>query len=398
MQYTLTPGNQSNYVITLSVEKEALWDYKKRALTHFQKEMEVPWFRKGHVPLNMVEEKTNPAYIEMGILEEIVHTGTKKVIEENKNIKFIGNIYNLDRKEEDKNVNVSLHLDIYPEPKEENQTWKDIQPDTLDSTATDEEIQETIDNLRKQYADYQKADVIGSDTIFKVKMSFVNEQKEEVDTGSVFLWKEEFDEFPVIQEYFSWKKDGDEVTVPYNEEALPPMFHNRSKKEKEASHIICTISDTRKVILPEFTPENIKKFFGSDEVTTEEELKVKIAELIAKQKKKTQLMKTIDNFLTKAGESFNLIIPKTLIDEEVKTRMKSLEERMGWEDGFKKYTEQLGEEETTKMKEQIRAAAEQSLEKFFLLKTIVESLDIKDPDWNTPMDVEQKLYEKLTNK
>jgi hypothetical protein len=47
------------------------------------------------------------------------------------------------------------------------------------------------------------------------------------------------------------------------------------------------------------------------------------------------------------------------------------------------------------MMKDIEDAAKLSLEKFFLLKEIVEKLWIESPDWKTPMDVEQKLYEKL---
>jgi FKBP-type peptidyl-prolyl cis-trans isomerase (trigger factor) len=57
-------------------------------------------------------------------------------------------------------------------------------------------------------------------------------------------------------------------------------------------------------------------------------LRVKITELISKQKREMLLMKAVDGLLTNAGSSFSITIPKTLIDEEKKTRMKSLEERM----------------------------------------------------------------------
>jgi hypothetical protein len=47
------------------------------------------------------------------------------------------------------------------------------------------------------------------------------------------------------------------------------------------------------------------------------------------------------------------------------------------------------------MHTEIETAAKQSLEKFFLLKEIVEKLWIENPDWKTPMDVENKVYEKM---
>lgn len=50
------------------------------------------------------------------------------------------------------------------------------------------------------------------------------------------------------------------------------------------------------------------------------------------------------------------------------------------------------------MIQDIQAAAKLSLEKFFLLKEVVEQLEIADIDRQKPLDVETKLYEKLMTK
>jgi FKBP-type peptidyl-prolyl cis-trans isomerase (trigger factor) len=80
--------------------------------------------------------------------------------------------------------------------------------------------------------------------------------------------------------------------------------------------------------LPDFTPDNIKKFFGNDEVKTEEVLKTRIATLIEQQKKEGMLMQAVDKSLDQVTKSLEVVIPKTLVEEELKTRMKSLEERL----------------------------------------------------------------------
>jgi hypothetical protein len=76
--------------------------------------------------------------------------------------------------------------------------------------------------------------------------------------------------------------------------------------------------------------------------------------------------------------------------------MKSLVNRFGWEEGFKKYIETIGEDKAKKLVEDIRHASQESLRKFFILRKLVEELGIKDVDWNKPLDVEKKIYEKLT--
>ncbi len=397
MEYKLTQGTNSNYEISLTIPTADMEKHKLKALELFQKEMKEPGFRQGHVPMDIVEKKVNPAYLEMGMLEEAVHEGTKKLIEENPKIRFIGAIYDLNRSEADDATVITFKLDVYPEVVTKNDTWKTAKLAGIDSAPSDEEVATTIMNLRRQYADYKEADVIEEGSVFKVKFHVLDKEAAHVDHGTVFLGKEETDEFPIIKERFFGKKKDDHVEIAYDEKKLPPMLHCRNKDVAPVK-LDCEITDIRSVTLPELTPENIKKFFGSDDVKSEAELTEKIKELIQQQKNEAQLMQTIDKFLQDATSSFEVSIPKTLIDEELKTRMKSLEERMGGEEGMKKYFEKVGEEDKQKMFADISNAAKQSLEKFFLLREIIEKLEIKDVDWQKPMDVETKLYEKLTHK
>ena len=207
-------------------------------------------------------------------------------------------------------------------------------------------------NIKRQYADYQPAEIVGENSVFKVGLSFIDKDGKEVHTGKLYLGKEDFTEFPQLADYFMGKKQDDAITIPYEEKKLPHTMHLH-KDGITAKQIVATIGDLRTMILPEFTSENIKKFFGNDDVTTEAGLREKIAVLIKQQKEETTLMQKIDGFLQDAMKSFDIAIPMTLIGEEVKTRNKSLEERMGGSDGLKKYFEQLGEEEVKKLQKSI---------------------------------------------
>lgn len=394
MEYTLDQANQSNYQITLKLSPEDMSQHKDKVLKNFQKEMKEPGFRKGHVPLDIVEKKVSQEYLLMGMLEEAIHAGTKQLLDEHSEIKFIGSIYDLQREEKDDQTHISFKLDVYPEVEAKNDNWTSITIDPIDPSPTDQEIDETILNLRKQYAQYEPTDTVADGTIFKVKFQHIDTDGNEVDKGTVFLGEEEIQEFPDIKTLFYGKKQGDIFEIDYTPKTLPPMLHLRTEGKK-ADKLACEIVDVRKVALPELTEENIQRFFGNEDVKTLDQLKEKVTELIAKQKNEVQLMQAIDKMLGEAQSSLDVTIPKTLIDEEKKSRMKSLQERMGGEEGFKQYLEKMGDQEQKKMHQQIDQAAQQSLEKFFMLRYITEALEIKDPDWQTPLDVETKLYQKM---
>ncbi len=260
MNYKLTKGNTSNYEITLTIPTADMEQHKLKALEQFQKEMKEPGFRQGHVPLDIVEKKINPAYLEMGMLEEAVHVGTKKLIEENASIRFIGAIYDLNRSDTDDNTIVTFKLDVYPDVVSKDDKWKKAKLEGIDAEPSDQEVDDTVMNLRRQYADYKEAESITEGCVFKVKFHLLDKDGTHVDHGTVFLGKEETDEYAILKDWFFGKKKDDHVEIAYDEKKLPPMMHAKNKEVKGVT-LDCEITDIRSVTLPELTPENIKKFF-----------------------------------------------------------------------------------------------------------------------------------------
>ena len=108
-----------------------------------------------------------------------------------------------------------------------------------------------------------------------------------------------------------------------------------------------------------------------------------------------ELTKVTDEYVTAAQGSFDVQVPQTMINEEVKHRMESLKKQFGGEENFKKFVEAKGKAELDKMVESITAAATESLTKFFVFRGILEALEITDANWESQMDAEKKLYEKL---
>jgi FKBP-type peptidyl-prolyl cis-trans isomerase (trigger factor) len=132
------------------------------------------------------------------------------------------------------------------------------------------------------------------------------------------------------------------------------------------------------MILPKFTEEKITKLFPDQkEVKTEAQLKNYIKTEIEKQKYEAELVKNIEEYITKIRDNnMSIVIPQTMIHEEFKSRMKSLEERFGDKEKVEQYFKQLGEEKTKEFVEEISKAAQDSLEKFFILQKITEELKI----------------------
>jgi FKBP-type peptidyl-prolyl cis-trans isomerase (trigger factor) len=89
-------------------------------------------------------------------------------------------------------------------------------------------------------------------------------------------------------------------------------------------------------------------------------------------------------------------IPQTLNNEELKSRMENLEKKLGGKEKMDEYFKNMGDEKSKVFFEDINKAAEESLEKFFILQKFTQLLAL-DVDWNNTehFAVEQKIYDKL---
>ena len=396
MDYKLIRWNQSNYEIQLFLTEEDVKKFREKILKDFQKDLEIPWFRKWHVPLNIVERFVKPEYIEVGIYEYAINEWIKMVMEKNPNIKFIWDIYDLNKKEENGKTVLVFKLDVYPEVEVLNENWKTVKVKKINDNVSEVELNDVLKQLQIQYAEYKDTDIITENSVTKVKLKFKNKKGEVIEEWIAFIGPEDFEEFKILKDHLIGVKKNQEVEIKYSKKDLPPHLQIKDSKKRPAVLVLIPV-DIKERVLPEWTDENVKKYFG-EELKTKQELIEKIRDEIRKVKKEQQLVQNIEEVLNKVQESFKVEIPKTIIDEEIKARLKSLAERFGGEEGLQKYLENIWEENVKKLYEDISNASKDSLKKFFIFKKLTELLDVeKDIDWDKPLDAEQKLYDKLAS-
>lgn len=168
MKYELTKGH-ANYEIKVVVELSAQEEIKKGALAMAQKDFNFQGFRQGHVPLSIVEKNIKPEYLQMAMYEEVVNKALQKVVKENEAIQFIGQPYDLQDKKDDKVWTITFKLDTYPEAEVKDKKWQSVTIDTIDTEPTAEEEANALNNLARQYADYQDTDTVSEESVSKIK-------------------------------------------------------------------------------------------------------------------------------------------------------------------------------------------------------------------------------------
>lgn len=115
MKTSLKKGTGAFYDIELILEAKDQDAAKAGVLKDFQKDLQLPGFRKGMVPMHLVEENVKQEYMTMGIFENLVNDGLQAVLKANPTLRFIGEPYDIKQDKKDDTTVVTLKLDIFPE-------------------------------------------------------------------------------------------------------------------------------------------------------------------------------------------------------------------------------------------------------------------------------------------
>lgn len=396
MEKKLTQGQNSNYQLTVSFTNAEKLTHKPHVLQHFAKDMNLPGFRPGHAPLSMVEAKVDAAYLDMALNEHLINKAMHEMLNENTEIKFIGEPYGFDTKTEGENTTVTFFIDTYPEVAVDGKKWQAVKMDALTLEASEKEVEDSLLNIQKNYADYKDADAITLTTISKLGLEFFDADNQSIEKGTTYLGETEFAEDKFWEKTFKGAKKSDSIEVKYDEKKLPEVLKS---KKGGAVKLVVTIQDVKEIVLPELNDEMIVKLFGKDaEVKTNAELREYIQKEILKQKLEGGLVNTVEKYVSDVrAAGISIIVPKTMIDQEVSVRIQNLKERMGSEERLQQYFKQLGDEKAREFLDGIKTAAQESLEKFFILNEVAKLLDIQI-DWTSeqePLFVEKQLYTKL---
>ena len=398
MNKKLTEGKNCDYIITVNFWDEDKSKVRGHVLEHFAKDMKIPGFRAWKIPTHIVEQNIQPMYVEMAITEHLINDAIQDILKENQDIKFIGEPYGYETKDEKGTTVVTFHLDVYPEVKVEGKKWESIKMKAIKAEATEKEVEDSLLNIQKNYADYKDAETISDkNTISKLWLEFVDKDGNTVDKWTTYLGETEFNEDKFWAKTFNWKNKKEVIELTYDEKKLPHVLH---AKKGEPKKVKVTIQDVKEVVLPELDDKMIAKLFGKDaEVKTNKELREYIKKEIVSQKEENELVQAIEAYINDIRKSgVNVIIPKSMIDQEFKVRMANLKQRFGSEEKVKEYFSQLWEEKSKEFVDGVQSAAAESLEKFFILNKITELLGLSI-DWNDknqePLFVEKQIYWKL---
>ncbi|MDR2086881.1 MAG: trigger factor [Dysgonamonadaceae bacterium] len=295
MKITLNKIDSVNATLTVEVVKDDYAQRIKQRLKEISREIDFPGFRKGMVPHSLLEKKYGKAVL-LEEIEKLLDNQLDIYIKEN-NLPLLKQP--LPREDEyykpdfDTPGNYQFTFDLGFTPEINVQLSKDDIVPYHTIAITDEMIDSQVNNYQKSYADYVQIDQVEEDDMIKGKLEELNEDGDPQENG-IFV-----ESMILIPSYikdeeeknkFLTAKTGDTVVFnPFkanegNEAELASLL--KIKKEEVNSHtgnFAYTINEITRYKEAEINQELFDKIYEPGTVTSEEQFRNKIKELITKQ-------------------------------------------------------------------------------------------------------------------
>ena len=376
MKYEIKEATATKKKVEIEVSAEDFNNYYSQTLKKISAEAEIPGFRKGKVPENMVEERVTKEGILSEAAEIAIRESWAKFLAESKEEAISQPQVEVIKIAKDNPLIFTAEFEILPEIKLPKLDSAKVEKKGVE--VTDQEVEDAIKWIQQSRAKYSEK-ISGAEDGDLVEFTFscLDIENDPEKKDRIVLGKGHYIEGLEDALRGMKREEVREFETRYPQE-------NKDKKIK----ISVKVDSVKKVEIPEVNDEWVKGLGFN----TVEELKKDIKEGIKKDKEVAEIQRVREESIKKLIEKTEIEVPKTLIKREQDFMLNNIKERCLSElkINFEEYLKQVKktEEEITKELEKI---AREKVKGFLVLHQIVKDEKIKV----TEEEISQKIEEML---
>ena len=383
---TVKKLSETVYEVSATRSGEELKHLKKHVLVHF-KDAKVDGFRKGHVPVDVLEKKFKKE-IEGEILNHIISEEYRKAVEEN-NLSPIADIKLEKYENNEKKVEVVFTIPVLPEITLGDYKSVKVEKEALD--VNDEKVNAEIEIMRSNAG---KLKEVADDEAAKDK-DVANINFEGFVDGEAFdggkaegfdltLGSKSF--IDTFEDQIIGHKKGDEFDVNVT---FPEEYHAENLKGKPAVFKVKVNSIKRKEEAE--LNEDLAKELGYDSV---EDLKAKTKENLIKREETRIENEYKGKVVDAVVEGVNFEIPEAIVEREIQFQINRFAQQLQMQGmSLNQYFEMTGQD-IEKMRESIKESAEKSVKRDLVLTEIAkaENVQATEEEVNAELDRTALMY------
>jgi len=387
MQYNLEKKENGVYVASVSVDKQ---DWDKALNTAYEKnkgKFNIPGFRKGHAPRNIIEKTYGAGAFMNEALDEVYYLAYTQILREHEEVRPV-DAPKLDINKIDEN-GVEMVMTIQCAPEFELAQYKGLTFTKQEVKVEEKDIEEAIrrELLRASRLVETNKPVKNDDYVTLDFDGYVDGKQ--FDGGKAENYQLQIGSHSFIdtfEDQLVGLNIGDKKDV---EVTFPAEYHEPSLAGKPAV-FKCEIKNIRGRIMPELNEEFVS---NSTEFETVEEYRNSIKDRLTKEANDRADIELDNDILDKIIDDTVVNIPDVMVEDEFNRQLKGMENQMRYQgltmEDYAKYTNKTVEE----IKEDIKKAATRNVKARLVLEKLIksENLDI------TEADIDAKIEEMAKN-
>ena len=377
MERKVTKLEHCRTEVLVNVDKDLWKKAQEKAFEKLAKEVEYHGFRKGKVPLQMVKQHNlvNQGQVFNEAINSVLDPAYQEILTEEKIIPFARPSYDITKISEDE---LELKFIIVTRPEVELGKYTGLKIGKNEVSVSDEEVNQAIDELRKQNAvvsvkdgQAENGDIVVID--FEGSVDGVPFEGGKAENHELELGSHSFIEG--FEDQLIGSSAGIEVEVKVK---FPENYGPEEIAGKDAIFKV-KVNEVKQKVLPALDEEFVKDV-NLPNVETIDQLKENRREQLLKQKEGAAKNEYLNKLYDEIRKDSKFDIPEEVLNEEVENRKKDLENRL-MQSGidFEQYlaiTRQSKED----IEAQLRSEGEKGLQNYLLLQAIGEKENITFSD------------------
>ncbi len=383
MQYEITKKEKGVVEVLVKVDKQE-WDAALNASYEKEKgKYNVPGFRKGHAPRNVIEKTYGAGAFFNGAIDDVYYKAYSKVVTEHTDVKPIASP-DLKINKLDEN-GIEFLLSIPSVPEFNLAQYKGLTFTKQKIEVGDKEIKEAIDKelLRSSRLVETKKPVKNDDFVTLDFDGYVDGKQFDGGKAENYQLKIGSHSFiDTFEDQLVGLNVGDKKDVLVT---FPANYHEKSLAGKPATFKV-EIKNIRERVMPELNEEFVS---NSTEFNTVDEYKASIKDRLIKEANERADVELDNSILDKIIDDTNLTVPDVMVEEETNRQIEGMSNQMKYQ-GIKleDYVGYIGKT-MDEFKAEVRTTSARNAKARLVLEKLIrdENLDI------TEADIDKKVEE-----
>ena len=364
--------------ITIKIEGKEWEEAMDKAFQKANKKAKIDGFRPGKAPKDIFIKKYGKESLMMDAADLSINDAYLKMLEENKDLEIVAQP-ELKLKSLDENgVEFVFTLTLKPEVKLGK--YKGLKV-TKDSTeVTEEEIDETIMNMRNRYAENRVKDgeIVDGDVAVIDFEGFKDDVPFEGGKAEGYSLKIGSHTFiPGFEEALVGMKAGESKDIHLT---FPEDYHSEELKGQPVVFKV-TVNEVKETIIPELSKEFYEDL-GMEGINDEESLRNQVKGNIAARKEMEAENKYTDDLLKAAIENMTVEVPEVMVTEEIDRMLRQYEDNLKMQGLTLEQFYQFTNSDEAALKDQMKEEALNRVKARLLLEEVAkaEKLEISDEE------------------